>query len=56
MDLPGGPNDNAVEKARYQIMMMQKYLEDFRKHKDYINKVKRFKHLTPLQKMKIREA
>lgn len=35
---------------------MQKYLEDFKKHKDYINKVKRFQNLTPLQKMKIRQA
>ena len=35
---------------------MQKYLEDIKKHKDYINKVKRFQNLTPLQKMKIRQA
>jgi hypothetical protein len=34
---------------------MQKYNEDLKKYKDYINKVKPVKPQTPLQKIRIRQ-
>lgn len=54
--LPGGKNDNAAEKAQYQTILMERYLEQFKHHKDYVNKVKNFQNLSPLKKIQIKQA